>query len=315
MMQPQTTEAATSQAAAAVPPGNALLKAVSRSFYLSMVFLPKPMRRGIALGYLLARATDSVADTSTAAPQRREAVLRAMGRSLSAGEAVEGEAALLADLSGPMAGAQQKPAEAELLRRFGECLMALRALPEGEAALVRQVLATILEGQIWDITFFRGQRRVTSDEETQHYTYSVAGCVGEFWTRLGVLTLGGDFCAPERLELMVEAGVRYGRGLQLINILRDRAEDESRGRCYLCSDPVKWMGRAERYLRDGVDYSRRLRRFSLRFASMLPALIGLKTLRLIRMSPPGVRVKIPRREVYASMLRALWVSATGHIAR
>ena len=39
-----------------------LLSAVSRSFYLSMRFLPREMRSGVAVGYLLARATDTVAD-------------------------------------------------------------------------------------------------------------------------------------------------------------------------------------------------------------------------------------------------------------
>lgn len=33
-----------------------LLSAVSRSFYLSMRFLPREMRPGVAVGYLLARA-------------------------------------------------------------------------------------------------------------------------------------------------------------------------------------------------------------------------------------------------------------------
>ena len=61
----------------------ALLKAVSRSFYLSMVWLPPAMRRGIALGYMLARATDSVADTSTADAARRVEVLRQMGRAIA----------------------------------------------------------------------------------------------------------------------------------------------------------------------------------------------------------------------------------------
>lgn len=299
----------------ATPLSDSLLKAVSRSFYLSMRFLPGPMRRGIALGYLLARATDSVADTSTAASERREAVLLAMGRSIAAPEPVENEADLLADLAGAMAGAQEKAAEAELLRRFGDCLSVLRSLPDGEAALVRQVLHSIIEGQLWDITYFREHDSVSGDEQTQRYTYSVAGCVGEFWTRLGVLTLGDAFCDLSRAELMVEAGIRYGRGLQLINILRDRGEDARRGRRYLCSDPVRWMDRAERYLRDGLDYSCRLHRFSLRFASMLPALIGLKTLRLIRTSPAGHRVKIPRRAVYASMLRAAWTSLTAKLCR
>lgn len=42
-----------------------LLSAVSRSFYLSMRFLPREMRPGVAVGYLLARATDTVAEPWT----------------------------------------------------------------------------------------------------------------------------------------------------------------------------------------------------------------------------------------------------------
>src|SRR5213593_4508240 len=41
-----------------------LLRSVSRSFYLSIRFLPAQLREPIALAYLLARTTDTVADTS-----------------------------------------------------------------------------------------------------------------------------------------------------------------------------------------------------------------------------------------------------------
>ena len=41
-----------------------LLRGVSRSFYLSIRLLPAPLRGPIAVGYLLARATDTVADTT-----------------------------------------------------------------------------------------------------------------------------------------------------------------------------------------------------------------------------------------------------------
>src|ERR1043166_3030734 len=40
-----------------------LLRSVSRSFYLSLRFLPKALRDPLLLGYLLARATDTIADT------------------------------------------------------------------------------------------------------------------------------------------------------------------------------------------------------------------------------------------------------------
>ena len=42
----------------------AILRSVSRSFYLSIRFLPRLLREPIALAYLLARATDTVADTT-----------------------------------------------------------------------------------------------------------------------------------------------------------------------------------------------------------------------------------------------------------
>lgn len=287
----------------------ALLKAVSRSFYLSMVWLPPAMRRGIALGYMLARATDSVADTSCAASDKRVAVLRQMGLAI-AGELPEDELqTLLRTLRGEMADAQSKTAEAVLLQRFDECLKLLEQVSAEERMLLRQVLATIVKGQLWDLTYFAQRSQVEADADTQRYTYMVAGCVGEFWTSLGLVTMGPAFCASDRREVMTKAGIRYGQGLQLVNILRDQAEDASRGRSYLCSSPVVWLGRAERYLADGVDYARRLGTFRLRFTAMLPALLGQKTLRLIAQRAGNERVKITRGAVYASLLNAAWLSA------
>ncbi len=285
-----------------------LLKSVSRSFYLTIRWLPREMQPGVALGYLLARATDSVADTSSAAPELCEETLRRMGEAVAGVAGAAEVAALLQRMELVMAPAQENPAESTLLRRFGECLDWLARMPQGQADLVRSVLATIVEGQLWDISYFRSRTSVTDDEQTRRYTYQVAGCVGKFWTELGLETMGSAFCAPERRQVMLEAGIRYGCGLQLINILRDRAEDAARGRRYLCSAPAAWMDRAERYLQDGLDYSSRLRSARLRFASMLPALIGLRTLRRMRHAPAGVRVKVPRRTVYACLLQAACLS-------
>lgn len=287
----------------------ALLKAVSRSFYLSMVWLPPVMRRGIALGYMLARATDSVADTSTAPAEKRAEVLRKMGSAVAGTLSAIEMQNLMHALRGEMAAAQAKDSEATLLRRFDECLEQLAQLSQQERRLVQRVLATIVEGQLWDLTYFAERASVQSDDETRRYTYMVAGCVGEFWTDLGLATMGSAFCNPERRDIMVQAGIRYGQGLQLVNILRDSAEDAARGRSYLCGSPQLWLGRAERYLYDGLDYARRLGSFRLRFTAMLPALLGLKTLRLITQRAGDERVKVPRRAVYATLLNAAWLSA------
>jgi farnesyl-diphosphate farnesyltransferase len=59
-----------------------LLKSVSRSFYLTIRFLPKQMRPAVALGYMLARATDSVADTAGSAGNNRYAIFQLTHNSL-----------------------------------------------------------------------------------------------------------------------------------------------------------------------------------------------------------------------------------------
>lgn len=285
-----------------------LLKSVSRSFYLSMVFLPEEMRPSISLAYLLARATDSVADTSSADAELRLLVLQQMGRAVEGKSTSDELAELHGLLSGKMAEAQQNPAERTLLQRFGECLDMLQTMPEAQVGLIRRVVAVIVEGQSWDLTYFDNRSQVESDEDTLRYTYQVAGCVGEFWTDLGYETMGARFCSPARRDLMRQAGVRFGRGLQLINILRDMREDAARGRSYLCSDEVCWQNRAERFLRDGLDYGSRLGSFRLRFTVMIPALLGLSTLQLIRGRKNQARVKVPRRKVYWLMLKAAFLS-------
>src|SRR5438552_1481617 len=48
-----------------------LLRQVSRSFYLSLAILPRPLREPVGLAYLLARAADTVADTRLIAREER----------------------------------------------------------------------------------------------------------------------------------------------------------------------------------------------------------------------------------------------------
>ena len=221
-----------------------LLSAVSRSFYLSMRFLPREMRSGVAVGYLLARATDTVADAVDMDSRERLALLRMMGETV-AGAASREVAATCFGRLGVLSTIQTHRGEAELLARFPECLALLENLSPHERMLVRQVLASIVEGQAWDLMYFESHAAVSCPEQLEHYTYMVAGCVGEFWTRLGLLAQGPGFSTqPE--EQLLRWGRHYGMGLQLVNILRDREEDLARGRSYLpAPDDRPWLDRAE----------------------------------------------------------------------
>ena len=68
--------------------GGDLLASVSRSFYLSLKILPSEIRSAACLGYLLARATDTVADTDAIAAGERLQVLSGMAAAVAGEDAV-----------------------------------------------------------------------------------------------------------------------------------------------------------------------------------------------------------------------------------
>src|ERR1700737_2482524 len=64
-----------------------ILRQVSRSFYLSIFVLPKKLRDPISLGYLLARASDTIADTTQIPIELRIEKLQLLARGIQ-GEAL-----------------------------------------------------------------------------------------------------------------------------------------------------------------------------------------------------------------------------------
>lgn len=317
----------------------ALLRGVSRSFHLSIRLLPAPLRRPIGVAYLLARATDTVADTPGLPADGRRDLLETLTT------AIEGRTpahAALARLAAVFAQEQGDPDERRLLLALPACLEQLESLESADRADVRAVLRHITYGQALDIERFTGggaPRALQTAEQLDEYTYLVAGCVGEFWTDLCVRHL------PHFAELpagkMRELGRSYGMGLQLVNILRDAGADLAAGRCYFPATELvaaglqpqdivhrperfaavrdPWLGRAERGLEAGMRYADAVRSRRVRAASALPALLGARTLALLRADPAlglAHKVKVRRAEVRATMARlALTLAGRASLAR
>ncbi|MGH7366721.1 MAG: phytoene/squalene synthase family protein [Candidatus Rokuibacteriota bacterium] len=308
----------------------ALLRRVSRSFYLSLAVLPGAVRPTIGLAYLFARAADTIADTRLIDRASRIAHLEALRGALGGGGAISTVAVT--------ASSQTLPSERALLERLPDCLVAYRALPPADRARVRAVLATIIEGQIQDLRVFPGEDEgklaaLETREDLERYTYLVAGCVGEFWTEVHV--------AHRRrlrhwdLPRMRGLGTRFGKGLQLTNVLRDVPRDLRHGRCYLprqdlarCGleprdllDPgsapavrpllVEWLNTALDHYEAGWQYTFAIprREARMRLACAWPLLIGLRTLDLLAASPnwldPAITLKVPRVRVYGLMAHSL----------
>ena len=277
-----------------------ILRSVSRSFFLSIRLLPSPLRDPVALAYLLARASDTIADTSKADSATRRDGLTDFAAIIDGkfdGNAVR-------DLAGQFAPRQQIESERKLIESLPDCLQWLAEMPAEDQQDIREVLGHISAGQKLDVERFPtdGLHALATAAELDEYTYLVAGSVGEFWTGLGFRKLARF--APRPAVEMDELGRAYGKGLQLINVLRDVGTDLRAGRCYLPAEELaavgitpaeifsrseqaqpiieRWLTRAEEGISSGIEYAGALRPFRVRFATALPALIGARTIALLR---------------------------------
>jgi len=89
---------------------------------------------------------------------------------------------------------------------------------------------------------------LATDAELDDYTYRVAGCVGGFWTKLTrARVFPGAVIDDARF---LSDGIRFGKGLQLVNILRDLPKDLRAGRCYIPASMLARVGLVPRDLLD-----------------------------------------------------------------
>ncbi len=315
-----------------------VLRDVSRSFYLTLRVLPAAIRPQIGLAYLLARTTDTIADTEIVAVDLR---LRALSQLR---DRILGSSREALDF-GALARHQGSPAERVLLAECETSLKLLEALETADRERVRAVLTTILSGQELDLRRFADASRenvkaLAGAGDLEDYTYRVAGCVGEFWTRM----CRAHLFARDALDdaSLLARGVRFGQGLQLVNILRDLSADLQQGRCYLPAEELSacgltpadllkpvvepkmrplydaWLNQAEQHLQAGWIYTNTLPRrcVRVRLACAWPLLIGRETLSLLRAGKvlePLPRLKVSRTRVrniiWRSVLYYPWPSA------
>ncbi|MDB6024749.1 MAG: Farnesyl-diphosphate farnesyltransferase [Verrucomicrobiales bacterium] len=308
-----------------------LLKDVSRTFYKTLRVLPSAIRPQIGLAYLLARTTDTIADTDIVSRENRlDALTLLRERILNTGKTSPLQFERLAEK-------QTSGAEKTLLLRSEESVKILSTFSEADQERVRDVLKTIISGQELDLNRFAAGTAtnivaLTNDAELDDYTYRVAGCVGEFWTKMCRAHLFPN--APLDYDLLIRNGVRFGKGLQYVNILRDLPKDLRQGRCYLPKDTLQaaalkpsdlllpevearfrplynnYLDRCEAHLAVGWSYTNSLPRNQLRvrLACAWPVLIGVKTVEKLRRENPldaTKRIKVGRDEIRSIIVNSI----------
>src|SRR6266576_1824609 len=115
----------------------AILRSVSRSFYLSIRFLPRQLREPIALAYLLARTTDTVADTTRVPGTVRMEALKMLSDGIQGKDSRE----VVINHVASVVPLQQNAAEQTLLDSLPDCLKWL----EQTGGADRDDIRTLLE--------------------------------------------------------------------------------------------------------------------------------------------------------------------------
>jgi farnesyl-diphosphate farnesyltransferase len=295
------------------------------------------------LAYLFARATDSIADTDLIDRNQR---LEWLNRFRAQFIGDEPEWTVIRSIRTALVSHQPSSGERMLLGRLEDCFRIYSGLESGDRQRIRTLMGTLTKGMEMDLTVFPGDSMkdlaaLETMDDLDRYTYYVAGCVGEFWTATTCAHLSS--LRRWNAEHMAKVGVRFGKGLQLTNVLKDVARDLQRGRCYIPLALLRQAGLAPRdllrrengsafrpvliklarlamdHLDQGWLYTMAIPRHEirLRLACMWPILLAGETLkRLVGAADllnPAVIIKVPKSQVYRIMALTMLTGGCAYV--
>lgn len=182
------------------------LKDTSRTFYIPISRLPPGLQDAVMSAYLCLRAIDQVEDHPDLDNQTKAAILRSISRILQTDFDAGSFTAALREYDPVL--------DAVTLRVADWALLA----PAGIAPRVWECTATMADRMAgWAESAWT----IRAEADLDRYTFGVAGSVGLLLCDLWAWYNGTQ---TDRVQ-----AVGFGRGLQSVNILRNREEDLRRG--------------------------------------------------------------------------------------
>lgn len=317
-----------------------MLPKVSRTFAACIGLLPPGLEFEVLVAYLLCRIADTAEDCELLAPDAKRELLTAFAEQLRSGGCDPGE------LKRVFA---QPRNDDELLARDAErTLRCYAALGEAQRAAIRPWVLEMCEGMAGFALRYRGAapgqvEALATVDELDRYCYYVAGTVGHLLTEL--FRLHHHRVTERHYARMKRLATSFGLGLQLTNIIKDVADDRSRGwsfvprelcerhgtspECFLDPDQrpaaeaamAELIEKASGHLADARDYCLSLPRsqYRMRIFCLTPLFFAVRTLDLARRDPrlldPSHKVKITRPEVKRTIRDTFVVAPNNHLVR
>ena len=273
------------------------LEKVSRTFALTIPILPDNLCDWVSNAYLLCRIADTVEDDPKASSDKKYAWLVEFGNLAASGFGDEIKLLSLHRLGVELVRGGAK--ESEFLLMQDMVKVVTRTLSYD--VKVRQILARGVSILSYGMAQSVKGKSIRSLSDLDGYCYFVAGVVGE------VLACLFSLCDEKiNRQQLLTLSVSFGEGLQLTNILKDRAEDRQRGVAFLPEGSenlqvADYIAITQGHLDDALRFilmippeNRGIRQFCLMNIAMATA-----TLKKIAKKPDadGFRLKISRRIV------------------
>jgi farnesyl-diphosphate farnesyltransferase len=183
-----------------------VLRLTSRTFYLSIVRLPPRIKEAVMSAYLSLRAIDEIEDHAHLDKHTKTDLLRRVSRELRVNSPAHNCSALLQPYRDELP---------EVTNRLDEWT---RLAPQTIAPRIWEATASMARRMAY---WVNNDWQVRTKRDLDRYTFDVAGAVGILLSDLWVWYDGTPSSKGDA------AG--YGRGLQAVNILRNRFEDLARG--------------------------------------------------------------------------------------
>ncbi|WDM25320.1 phytoene/squalene synthase family protein [Paenibacillus mucilaginosus] len=183
-----------------------MLQKTSRTFYIPISRLEQGLREAVTSAYLCMRAIDEIEDHEELDPKVKSELLYGMREAFRGPDLKEATTRLLAAYQGIL------PAVTMQVHEWAQlCPSTIASTVYKYIAMMSEQMAEWVDRK-WTIR---------TEADLDRYTYSVAGMVGEM---LSDLWYWYDGTKTDR-----DKAVAFGRGLQAVNILRNRGEDLERG--------------------------------------------------------------------------------------
>ncbi len=254
-----------------------VLKATSRTFFIPITFLEKDMKTTVATAYLCMRAIDEIEDHEDITIEEKARMLTKTAELLSTQPF--DNAAYLAEIDA------YKSILPEVTLRLNDWItLCPDAIRQRVAASTSEMAGGMAK---WALKGWVCHTK----EDLDDYTYYVAGLVG--------VMLSDIWKTFANIDTDRDLAIGYGRGLQVVNILRNQDEDAERGVSFV---PDGWtrdelFAYANNNLEKAEAYNKQITKRSILMFCKIPLALAHKTLKTMHSG----NEKLTRAEVEATV--------------